>query len=108
MDPQKSIMHWLQRSIRRTSPALKIALLAMILLGTLALVALGIGIHQIREETRSMQQQAAILEEENADLSENLAGLDTVQIVIKLARQLLGLERPDAIIIDPAQPTQTQ
>ncbi len=108
MAQKKSIKHWLQQGIRRSSPALKIALLVMVICSTVALMVLGVGIHQIKKETEQLRQQAAQLEQDNEQLQQYIDGKDTIQVIIQLAREFLGLEDPDAIIIDPVQTTETQ
>lgn len=104
----KSILARIKKSIRRSSPALKVTLLVMIICSTVALMVLGIGIHKTKQEIRQQQQQATQLEQENAELEENLSIMDKVQGIVKLARELLGLEDPDAIIVTPEQTTDTQ
>lgn len=104
----KSILARIRKSIRRSSPALKVTLLVMIVCCTVALMVLGIGIHQAELELEQQRQQAAQLELENAELAENISIMDTVQGFIKFAREMFGLEDPDAIIVTPTQPTETQ
>ena len=104
----KSILARIRQSVHRSPLALKVTLLVMIVCSTVALMVLGIGIHKTKLEIQQQQQQAAQLEQENAELEENLSIMDKVQGIVKLARELLGLEDPDAIIVTPEQTTDTQ
>lgn len=101
----KSIGKWLRMGTRRSSPLLKVLLLAMVVLCTVALIVLGVSIHKTQAETEQLRQQAAQLEQENGELEEKIGMLDTVQGVIRFAREMLGLEDPDAVIIEPVEAT---
>lgn len=104
----KNIIKWLRMGTRRSSPLLKVLLLAMVVFCTVALIVLGVSIHQTKMENQQLLQQAAQLEQDNEELEEKIAGLDTVQGIIRIARQMLGLEDPDAVIIEPVEATDSQ
>ena len=104
----KSFLKWLKTGTRRSSPLLKVLLLVMVVFCTLALIVLGVKIHHTKVQTQQLLQQALALEQDNAELEQKLAELDTVQGIIRVAREVLGLEDPDAVIIEPAEPTDSQ
>lgn len=86
---------------RRSSTLVKCVVLAALLLSTLALMVLRHAILQAEQQTEDLRQQAAILEQENRDLSRSIAQLGTVQSVTELAGKLLGLVDPDTVIFEP-------
>jgi len=90
----------IQFIVRPGPRKLKIILLALILTCAAALVALGVVRSQIQQQTQAALDQAAILEQENADLSEKKENLDSSSIK-EIAKEELGLVDPDTIIIDP-------
>lgn len=108
MADRKSIFQRIRLVYRRSSTALKIVVLCMVVFCTVALIVLGVGIHQTKAQTEQMRQQAAQLEQENQELEENISQLGTIQSVIRIAREMLGLEDPDAVIIDPVESTDPQ
>lgn len=87
--------------VRPSTPALKIIVIAVILLSMVALVALSWVRSSIQAQTREMQEQAAELEYENDVLSDKIANLDSEQSIQEIAEEELDLVRPDAVIIDP-------
>lgn len=90
------------RFIVRPSPKkLKIVFLALILTCAAALIAIGVVRGRIRQQTQSVLDQAAQLEQENADLTEKKENLGSNSSVKDIAREELGLVDPDTIIIDP-------
>lgn len=86
---------------RRSSTLVKCVVLAALLLSTLALMVLRHAILQAEQQAEDLRQQAAILEQENRDLSRSIAQLGTVQSVTELAGKLLGLVDPDTVIFEP-------
>ena len=88
---------------RRTPTAVKCAVLAALVLSTLALLTLRHQILDTRAQTEEKRTEAAILELENARLEQSIAELGTVQSVTDLAGKLLGLVDPDTVIFLPAE-----
>ena len=89
------------RFIVRPGPRkLKILLFALILACTAALIALGMVRGRIQQQTQAALDQAAALEQENAELSEKKENLDSSSIK-EIAKEELGLVDPGTIIIDP-------
>jgi cell division protein FtsB len=87
--------------IHPSSRSLKIAIIVLIVFSMIALTALSWVRTSIRNRTEDMRQEAAALEDENADLKERLENPDALENIMELARELLGLVDPDTILIDP-------
>ena len=86
----------------RPSPAsLKIILIILILFSMVALVALRWVHNGILEETDHLLDEAAAIEHANSQLEEKTADLGSVQSVKDIAREELGLEDPNSVIIEP-------
>lgn len=87
--------------VLRPSPReLKILFIALILACTAALAALGLVRSRIQQQTQAALDQAAVLERENAELSQMDGELDASDIR-QIAKEELGLVDPDTIILDP-------
>ena len=86
----------------RPSPrSTKIMLIVAILLAMVALIALRLAIHNLDNRTADLRDKAAALEQENRDLRENIGILGSVQSIIQIARDELGLVDPDTVILEP-------
>ena len=83
---------------RRSSTLLKCAVLAVIVLSTVALLTIHLSIRQTRQDTEALRQQAAQLEQENRELTESIAQVGTVQSIKRIAMEKLGLVDPDTIL----------
>ena len=83
------------------SRKLKIVLFALILACAAALIGLGVVKGRIQQQTREALDQAAALEQENAELEQKKENLGTSSSIKDIAREELGLVDPDTIIIDP-------
>lgn len=81
--------------------ALKILVLIMIIACIAALLILTLAILDARQEVEALRQQAANLQQENNRIQQDIDQLGTVQSIIKIAMEKLGLIQPDAIIIKP-------
>lgn len=86
---------------RRSSPLLKCVVLAAIVLSTAALLTLHFTIRQTRQRTENLRTEAAILEQENRELTENIALVGTIQSIKRIAMEELGLVDPDAEFFHP-------
>lgn len=82
-----------------SSPAVKILAGLVVLFSIAALVALGWVRGSIQDLTEEKRQQAAALEQENAELKEKKDKLGTSDSVRDIAQEELGLVNPDAIIV---------
>lgn len=88
---------------RRSSPLVKAVILVTVVLSTITLVALRAGIENQRSQYEAMRLQAAMLVESNAMLHERLGDMDSVDSVILIAMEELGLVLPDSTIFDPQE-----
>ena len=86
---------------RRAVPALKIALILLILFSTAALVALRWVHNGIREQTDKLRNEAAAVEFANEQMEEKTANLDSIQSLQDIAKEELGLVDPRTVVIDP-------
>jgi len=90
------------RFVVRPGPRkLKIVLIALILACAAALVTLGIIQGRIRQQTQAALDQAAALEQENADLAEKKENLGSSSSIKDIAKEELDLVDPNTIILEP-------
>ena len=90
------------RLIVRPGPRkLKIMFIILILACVAALTALGIVRSHIQQKTQSALDQAAVLEQENNELTEKKENLGSSSSIKDIAREELDLVDPDTIIIEP-------
>lgn len=88
--------------ILRPSPmSLKILLIVLILVSTLALIALRWVTSSIRAETENLREEAAAVEYENEGLKEKIDEVDSVKGVQNIAEEELHMVDPDTVIVDP-------
>ena len=85
----------------RSKPLVKVVLIAVLVASIAALLMLRSGIQEAQAQTENLRQQAAELEEENSRLKTYIEQLGTVQGIIRIAQEELGLVEPDSIIITP-------
>ena len=88
---------------RRSSSLTKTVVLSAIVLSMAALLTLNLTVRAARQEAEDLGKQAAQLEQENQKLKENIAGLGSVEGVEQIARDELGLVKPDTVIIEPEE-----
>ena len=101
MEKEKTLFRNTKVVIHPSSRALKIAVIVLIVFSMIALTALAWVRTSIRNRTEDMRQEAAALEEQNADLQNRVDNPDDIDNIMDLAREWLGLVDPDTIIIDP-------
>ena len=101
VEKEKNLFHNPKVVIHPSSRALKIAVIVLIVFSMIALTALTWVRNSIRNRTEDMRQEAAALEEANAELQERIDNPGALENIMDLAREFLGLEDPDTIIIDP-------
>lgn len=87
---------------RRTSSLVKCAVLAAIILSTIALIALRISIQSQQGQQEQLMQQQAQLQHENLELTRSIAQLGTVESVKRIATLQLGLVDPDSQFFTPS------
>ena len=87
---------------RRSSVLVKSVVLAALALSILALVILRVSIQSNQGQQADLQQQAALLEQENRALTKQIAELGTVESVKRIATLQLGLVDPDSQFFTPS------
>lgn len=86
---------------RRSSPVLKAIILVAIVLSTAALVVLSATKKQANDRYNAMRMQAAILQESNEALDIRIDDMGSIESIIQIAMEELGLVLPDTTIFDP-------
>ena len=81
----------------------KAVILVAVVLSTITLVTLRVSIDNAHDQYERMRMQAAVLEERNAMLTKNLEELGSVDSVIRIAMEELGLVLPDTTFFDPEE-----
>ena len=87
---------------RRSSELVKSVVLATLVLSILALIVLRISIQSNQGQQADLEQQAALLEQENRALTKQIAELGTVESVKRIATLQLGLVDPDSQFFTPS------
>ena len=101
MAERKNPMRKIQLLVRPSPRKLKILFILLILACLTALGALGAVHHRIRQQTQAALDQAAVLEQDNKELTEKKEALGTSSSIRDIAREELDLVDPDTIIIEP-------
>ena len=96
-DEQRPVRLVFQRSRTLT----KIVVLVALVLSMAVLVTLAVKMNEARMSNEALTQQAAQLEQENADLEQKIDDLDTVQGIENIAKEELGLVDPDTVVFNP-------
>ena len=86
----------------RPSPrSTKIMLIVAILFAMTALIALRMVVTDLDNRAEDLRNKAAALEQDNKDLQENIGILGSVQSIIQIARDELGLVDPNTVVLSP-------
>ena len=91
-----------QLQYRRTPTLHKVVVAAAIVLSSLTLISLRLGHWEAQEKLAELQHRAAVLEQENQELRDDIDRLGTSDSIRNIAREELGLVDPDTIIIENA------
>ncbi len=86
---------------KKSSPLTKAALLAAVVLSTIALVTLHGSIEANHNRYEAMRIQAALLEGRNDHLAFCIDNINTVEGIERIAMEELGLVYPGTIIFTP-------
>lgn len=84
-----------------SSLTVKIIVLGSLVLALVALLVLWGAIRKSRAEREEMRPKAAQLEQENQQIEEDISALGSIESVIRIAQEKLGLMTPDSEIIVP-------
>ncbi len=85
----------------KSSTLTKTAVLVLLVVGTVTLIGLSAATKNAQQDYEALRQQAADLVEENQQISDRIKGLGSVESIIQIAMEELGLVEPDTIIIEP-------
>ena len=88
---------------RRSSLALKILVLVMILVSTAALIALRVTLNGYQAQSDVLQSRAAQLQQENEALEEDIAALGSKDSIKEIAQEELGLVDPESKFFSPGE-----
>ena len=91
-----------QLQYRRTPTLHKVVVVVAIVLSSLTLISLRLGHWEAKAKLSELQQQAAVLEQENQALRDDIDRLGTTDSIRDIAMEELGLVDPDTIIIENA------
>ena len=91
-----------QLQYRRTPALHKVVVAAAIVLSSVTLVSLRLGHWEAKEQLAELKHRAAILEQQNEDLRQDIDALGTADSIREIAREELGLVDPDTIIFEQA------
>ncbi len=86
--------------LRKASPLVKAVILVAIVLSTIALVTLHATIQESREQYEQLRQEAGVLEESNESLLQRIDDLGSLESIIQIAMEKLGLVMPDTTIFE--------
>jgi cell division protein FtsB len=87
--------------LRRSSTPVKMVVIAAIALALAALLSVHIAIRATKAQTEDLRGQAAALEQESQQLDRYEKESGTVQEILRIAREILGLVEPDSVVIQP-------
>ena len=86
---------------RRSSNRMKIIVTVAIVLAIIGLFAIRCSLAGLQADNQVLENQAAMLEQENDDLEHSISIQGSKESVIQIARELLGLVMPNTIIVQP-------
>ena len=85
----------------RSKPIIIVLVMVLLIGATIGVVAMNTALEAGRERYEELRQQVAALEADNAELSDNIASLGSIESVIRIAGEILGLIDPDSVIFAP-------
>lgn len=91
----------IQLTYQRSGNATKIVVIVAIVLCMGALITLRLSMRDLENRTGALRQAAAELVEENENLREDIDQLGSIQSVVEIAEDELGLVQPGTVIIKP-------
>ncbi len=101
MAPFKNPFRDIKVEYTRSHPLTKAVVIGLIVVCMAALITLRLTTAHLKREIAELRGEAALLEQENADLREKIDNLDSVEGVEEIAENELDLVDPDTIVIDP-------
>ena len=95
----KEFLSRIRLTYRRTNNVTKMAVAAAIVACMVTLIVLGVSIQTLRSRTEDLRQKAAVLEEANRELNEDISELGSDKSTVEIAEEELGLVQPGAVVI---------
>lgn len=86
---------------RRSPTIIKVVVLVAVVLSIAALLMLHFAITSTQDSAEELRQEAIGLEQERSRLELYIQELGTIQGIIRLAQEKLGLIEPGSVIIQP-------
>ena len=100
---QRNPFHRIRLVYHRSPLLLKVLILVTILASAAALLALRGSMLNYRQQSQVLQTQAAQLQQENAELTANIAELGTKDSIRRIAIEELDLMDPGAQFFNPGE-----
>ena len=100
MANEKIPLRNIQITFRKSSPLVKVAVIAAILLFSTAMICLRISQRELERQTAGMEREAAQLIEENEKLEDRIDDVGSVQSVQDIAQEELDMVFPDTVFFD--------
>ena len=97
----KKIISKFQLVKQRSKKLTIIMIVIAIVLSMGALTALHLSTTALKKRTEDLRNKAAHLEAENAELLEDMEQVDSIQGIVEIAEEELGLVQPDAVFYQP-------
>lgn len=86
---------------KRSSTAMKLAVLCAIVLSMVTLLTVGVACRNWQDQAAALKQQAAQLQQENDRLEDQIGKLGSQDSLEQIAREELGLANKDNVIFQP-------
>ena len=100
MDELKKLISRIKFVRMRTPNLVQIALIILITVSIVVLIGLRIVTEDLKRETEDLRAEAAALDQANSALDEKIGALGTIQSVIDIAKEKLGLVEPGTVIFE--------
>lgn len=103
MERLKNLLSRVRLVYRRSSPLLKCVVAATLVVTIVALLVIRGAILEYQSRTDELRKEAAGLEAQNQQLEKDMGQQNTVEGILKIAKEMLGLVDPDSVILTPEQ-----
>ena len=108
MDELKEFFSRIKLVRMRTPNLVKVALTLVIVLCMGALIVLRISVNDLKNRTAELEKDAAALIGENAAMDEKIDQVGSIQSVVDIAKDELGLVEPGTVIFETGPAPETQ
>ena len=92
----------------RTPNLVKVIIILVILLCMGTLIGLRVSVTDLNQRTEDLRGQAAALDQANSELEEKIGLIGTIQSVIDIAREELGLVEPGTVFYETGPAPETE